>query len=73
MPYFMAPKEQTHVASVLYLDEDYKAQVNMPKLKNNAETKRVSHDGFFHSILGLFSVNTKLYDNDLDFIPYSGK
>ena len=69
MPYFIAPKEQTHVASVLWLDESFSKEVDIQKLKNNSNNI-YSHDGFFHALIGLLNVDTILYDKKLDFIPY---
>lgn len=69
MPYFMAPKEQTHVASILWLDEKFSQDVDVHRLKNDSN-KAFSHDGFFHTLLGLLNVNTVFYDKKLDFIPY---
>jgi len=69
MPYFIAPIEQTHVASILWLDKKFSQDVDVYRLKNNSN-KVFSHDSFFHTLLGLLNVNTILYDKKLDFIPY---
>jgi len=71
MPYFMAPKEQTHVASILWLDDEFSQEVDIKKLKKNSDNT-LSHDGFFHTLLGLVNVHTDFYDKKLDFIPYMG-
>jgi lipid A ethanolaminephosphotransferase len=67
MPYFIAPKEQTHVASILWLDDQFSEEVNMQLLNQNSD-KALSHDGLFHTLLGLMDVKTNIYDQDLDFI-----
>ncbi|MEO1945535.1 MAG: phosphoethanolamine transferase, partial [Candidatus Thioglobus sp.] len=69
MPYFIAPEEQTHVASLLWLDDNFTKGVDIEKLRNIANSA-LSHDNFFHNILGLMDVKTKTYDNKMDFIPY---
>jgi lipid A ethanolaminephosphotransferase len=69
MPYFIAPEEQTHVASLLWLDDNFTKEVDIEKLRNIANSA-LSHDNFFHNILGLMDVKTKTYDNKMDFIPY---
>jgi len=69
MPYFIAPKEQTHVASMIWFDDDFSKEVNIDRLKNIANTE-LSHDSLFHVILGLMNVKSDVYDKRLDFIPY---
>ena len=68
MPYFMAPEEQTHVASILWLDDQFSREVDMQLLNQNSN-KEFSHDGLFHTLLGLMDVKTNVYDQNLDFIP----
>ncbi|MDP6104042.1 MAG: sulfatase-like hydrolase/transferase, partial [Gammaproteobacteria bacterium] len=69
MPYFIAPKEQTHVASIICLYDNFSNEVKIEKLKDIAKGK-LSHDSLFHIILGLMDVKTSLYKKELDFIPY---
>jgi len=69
MPYFIAPKEQTHVASLIWFDENFSNSINIDKLISQSNNE-LSHDSLFHVILGLMDVNTSVYDNELDFIPY---
>jgi lipid A ethanolaminephosphotransferase len=71
MPYFIAPEEQTQVASVLWFGDKFSQEVDITKLKNSSN-KSFSHDGFFHTLLGLMNVRTDLYNKKLDFIPYMG-
>ena len=65
----MAPKEQTHVASIAWFDERFSKEIDIKLLNQNSD-KPLSHDGLFHTLLGLFDVNTIFYDKKLDFIPY---
>ncbi len=64
LPYFLAPEAQTHVPSVLWLGR------NIPdSLRQAATGKRgqpLSHDNLFHSLLGLFGVETAVHDPRLD-------
>jgi lipid A ethanolaminephosphotransferase len=69
MPYFIAPEEQINVASVLWLSDNFDNNIDNDLLNKKAKTK-LSHDGFFHTILGLMDVKTNVYDKDKDFIPY---
>ncbi|CAC9588011.1 Lipid A phosphoethanolamine transferase, putative [uncultured Gammaproteobacteria bacterium] len=63
MPYFIAPKEQTHVASIAWFDKKFSTEVTKGK-----KDLALSHDGLFHTLLGLFDVRTKVYEQKLDFI-----
>jgi lipid A ethanolaminephosphotransferase len=54
----MAPDSQTHVGAVVWFGE------------NNQKTfdpnKEYSHDNLFHTLLGLFNVETKVYKKEMD-------
>ena len=72
MPYFMAPEEQTHIPAILWLgDGDMKNDYDMNKLKSISNNK-FSHDNLFHTLLGLFEVNSEVYQKDMD-ILYDSK
>lgn len=74
LPYAFAPDVQRHVPLLMWLSPKLQADlgVNASCLTNrNAEP--VSHDNFFHSVLGLLDVQTKVYDRRLDiFAPCRG-
>lgn len=64
-PYAFAPIEQTHVPAVLWLGE------GMPIDRQAVaalEENELSHDNIFHTLLGLFHVETEIYNKDLDFL-----
>lgn len=63
MPYFIAPKEQTHVASIAWFDKQFSKQ----RIKDKRDLA-LSHDGLFHTLLGLFDIKSKVYEQKLDFI-----
>jgi lipid A ethanolaminephosphotransferase len=67
LPYFIAPDAQKHVGAFLWLNDNFKRDVNMTRVRANA-TQKVSHDRLFHTILGLFGVKTKAYDSKLDLL-----
>jgi lipid A ethanolaminephosphotransferase len=69
MPYFIAPKEQIHVASIFWADEQFSKEIDIQKLKKESNNREYSHDGFFHTLLGILDVRSVLYDKELDFIP----
>ncbi len=70
LPGFLAPEEQTHVATILWFGDNYdEIDTELVRLKANRD---YSHDNIFHTVLGLMEVNTDLYNRDLDII-YSDK
>jgi lipid A ethanolaminephosphotransferase len=67
LPYAIAPDVQKHVPMLLWLSP--RLQVGFGVDAACLETRRhepVSHDNFFHSVLGLLDVETKEYRRDLD-------
>jgi len=58
LPYFMAPDAQTHVGALVWFGED-----NQKKIAPN---KEYSHDNLFHTLLGLFNVQTEVYQKEMD-------
>jgi lipid A ethanolaminephosphotransferase len=65
LPYPLAPQVQKHIAALMWLGEGFK--VNRDKIKRNA-TRQYSQDHLFHTLLGLFEVNTSVYDRSMDII-----
>jgi len=58
LPYFMAPEAQTHVGAVVWFGENNQKSID--------PSKEYSHDNLFHTLLGLFNVETKVYKKELD-------
>ena len=72
LPYFMAPDEQKHIASLMWFGEgDIKEDVDLEKL-NTYKNKLFSQDNLFHTLLGLFEVETEVYKKEMD-ILYDAK
>jgi len=72
MPYALAPPEQTHVpmmfwASSLFLEEKHLNLLDLGHRTGEALT----HDYLFHSLLGLFDVQTETYHPELDLFASS--
>jgi lipid A ethanolaminephosphotransferase len=63
MPYWLAPAEQTHVPFFFWASKDF--SVDRKRLLE-LQHRELSHDHLFHSLLGLFSVQTTVYDSSLD-------
>jgi len=70
LPNFIAPDTQRHVSAFLWFDKSYSG-IDADELLKKKDLK-YSHDNVFHTILGLFNVNTSVYDNKLD-IVYKNK
>jgi len=58
LPYFIAPKAQTHIGAVVWFGKNNQIKFD--------PTKQYSHDNLFHTLLGLFNVQTKVYDKKMD-------
>ena len=72
LPYFMAPDEQKHIGSLMWFgDGDIKKEIDLQKL-NTYKDKAFSQDNLFHTLLGLFEVETEVYKKDMD-ILYNAK
>jgi lipid A ethanolaminephosphotransferase len=72
MPYFMAPKEQKHIGSLIWLGNSMKKDIDYTKLKQNSNNQ-YSQDYLFHTLLGIFKVNTKVYNQKLDLLKQEDK
>ena len=67
MPYAIAPREQKHIPAVMWFSPRYQTEfgIDAACVAHNAQAE-VSHDNFFHSVLGLLDVETKTYNGALD-------
>ncbi len=67
VPYAIAPAEQTHIPFVLWFSDQFKADRHLDSACLVAKTQRpVSHDNLFHTVLGLFQVQTDSFDPALN-------
>jgi lipid A ethanolaminephosphotransferase len=68
MPYAIAPEVQTHVPFVMWLSPAFRRDtgVNEACLRAEAAKQPLSHDNLFHSLLGIFDVQTQAYERGLD-------
>lgn len=64
-PYLIAPEQQTQVPFVLWFGERDRASIDKACLQQRA-AEAASHDNLFHTVLGLMSVATEVYDPELD-------
>lgn len=63
LPYMIAPTCQKHVPAVFYFSQKMQDKKEMLE---GLKTQEYSHDNIFHTLLGLFGVSTKEYDENLD-------
>ena len=67
MPYSIAPDVQKHVPWITWLSPEFeqRSKIATTCLKQRLD-KEVSHDNYFHSVLGLMNVQTQVYKPELD-------
>ncbi len=65
LPYLIAPREQKHIAALMWFGEKFHGDINAVKAQSDYE---FSHDNLFHTALGLFEVETTVYDNKKDIL-----
>ena len=70
LPYFIAPDTQKHVASVLWLGENF--PIDREKLRKNVSCE-FTQDNLFSTLLGLFDVQTEVYDEKMDILKFISK
>lgn len=67
LPYSIAPREQTEVPMVMWMTPGFAASAGVDQACLQARARQpASHDNLFHSLLGLMSVETSIYDRSLD-------
>jgi lipid A ethanolaminephosphotransferase len=71
LPPAIAPSQQTHVPMIFWASpEFFKAKTIDPDLLAASRANPYSHENLFHSFLGLFEVQTALYEPSRDlFFP----
>ncbi|GAB3470035.1 phosphoethanolamine transferase [Polaromonas eurypsychrophila] len=67
MPYMIAPDVQKHVPWITWISAGFaqRTAVNTACLRERAD-RPVSHDNYFHSVLGLLGIQTRMYQRALD-------
>ncbi len=67
MPYFIAPDEQIHVASVMWLGTSIQKELDEQKIIMKKDAI-FSHDNIFHTLLSFFEVETAIFKKDKDIL-----
>lgn len=67
-PYKFAPDDQTRVPMQVWMSPGFSKEkgLDMNCLQKKAADTRYSHDNIFSSVLGIWDVNTAVYDQGLD-------
>lgn len=67
LPYFMAPDAQKHIGALFWFGKELQGDPRVKQLKEHHKA-HFSQDNLFHTLLGLFNVQTKVYDKKLDML-----
>jgi lipid A ethanolaminephosphotransferase len=66
-PYFLAPREQTHVPMILWMSKGFGERFRLePTCLQARKDQALSHDNIFHSVLGMLDVDTAVLNPKLD-------
>jgi lipid A ethanolaminephosphotransferase len=67
LPYAIAPDAQKRVPWINWLSNDFMTSRKLnPSCLTTQTPKKLSHDNYFHSVLGLMDIQTQLYKSELD-------
>jgi len=70
LPYAFAPKVQKHVPLIMWFNKNMRSEeIDYEGLKRKVNNN-YTYDNLFHSLLGLFEVETTIYNNDKDIIDH---
>jgi len=67
LPYFMAPDAQKHIGALFWFGSRWRNDPHIVHLSTH-NRNRYSQDNLFHTLLGLFDVQTEVYDKNLDML-----
>jgi lipid A ethanolaminephosphotransferase len=71
MPYMLAPDAQTHVPMIMWFGQNFdQEEIDLQSLRKQT-SNRYTHDNVFHTILGLFELETPIYDEKLDIVEHT--
>jgi lipid A ethanolaminephosphotransferase len=66
-PYFIAPREQTHVPLIVWMSEGYRTRSRTDLACVRARAAQpASHDDLYHTVLGALGLRSGAYRRDLD-------
>jgi lipid A ethanolaminephosphotransferase len=67
LPYLLAPDTQKNVASIMWFGASY--AVNHAAVAARTD-ERLSHDNYFHTVLGLMEIEASIYEPSMDLIVH---
>jgi len=67
LPYFMAPDAQKHIGALMWFGTQMKRSIDITHLQSIA-SKKFSQDNLAYTLLGLFNVQTKVYQPKMDIL-----
>jgi lipid A ethanolaminephosphotransferase len=75
LPYAIAPDVQKQVPWISWISNDFAHRSGIkPGCLSGQKNNRLSHDNYFHSVLGLLDIHTSVYKPELDvFAPCTHK
>ncbi|HDS15997.1 MAG TPA: phosphoethanolamine--lipid A transferase [Proteobacteria bacterium] len=69
LPWFMAPDEQIHIGAIAWFSPGFGEDRGFdPAALRARRDQAVSHDFIFHTLLGLYKVESKIYNPELDLL-----
>ncbi len=63
IPYLFAPKEQKHIPFIAWFSDDF--AIDKSRIAAQLQ-QEFSHDHLFHTLLGMFNIQTSVYQSQLD-------
>lgn len=67
-PYFMAPKEQTHIPMLFWFSSQWPKQQQIVHCLNQQKNQPVSQDNLFPTVLSLLDIQTQVRNPQLDLL-----
>ena len=67
LPYFMAPDAQKHIGALMWFGDKISNDIDINKVKSKKDNQ-FSQDNLFHTLLGIFEVNSSVYQKDMDIL-----
>lgn len=67
LPYMIAPQTQKHIPAIFWFGSKISKELDINKLQDKLKDE-FNHDYLFHTLLGLFEVETKEYKKELDIL-----
>ena len=67
LPYIMAPEPQKHIGALMWFGDEISKDIDLNKVRHK-QNERYSHDNLFHTLLGLFEIDTDIYRKEMDIL-----